>query len=261
MKVYDLYAFLQELAPLSLQMEFDNAGFLIGHEEQDVHRVLLSLDVTPAVIEEAVSQNIDLIITHHPVIFRPVKALTDSKPNSAMLLRLIENHISVISMHTNLDAAEGGVNDALISRFSCKKIGILDEKTGLGRIGEFEEEIPLSLFLATCRKVLCANGLRYISSAQKVKRVAFMGGAGADFIMEAVAMGCDTMVTGDVKYHEFLTAAENGLTLIDADHYCTENPIISVLFDKLSAVITDDVELRVSSVHKQPVQFYPFTEV
>ena len=253
-KVSEVYAFLCRLAPPELQLDFDNAGFLVGRADAEVRRVLLSLDVTGEVIGEAVERGAELIVSHHPVIFDPIKTITDKDSGGEMLLRLVENRLAVISMHTNLDIAEGGVNDALLALFGAECEGALD-KDGCGRIGLLREPIAFPAFLAVCKDRLKTAGLRYHDAGKPVRRLAVMGGAGGDGIEAARQSGCDTYLTSDVKYHQFLLAKELGINLIDGDHFCTENPVMSVLADKLSEAFPG-VSFFLSEKHGQTVRFF-----
>lgn len=246
--VKDIYNFLCTAAPLELQMGFDNSGFLVGRSEMPVKRVLLSLDVTAQVIDEAIEQGAELIISHHPVIFNAVKKITDEK-----LLRLIENSVAVVSMHTNLDIAEGGVNDVLLRLLGAEGDDALDDD-GCGRIGELSAPMAFEDFLNICKTRLNTKGLRYYYAGIPVKKLAVMGGAGGDFTALAFEKGCDTYVTADIKYNRFLEAAEMGINLIDADHFCTENPVMSVLKNRLSAAF-NEVEFNLSKVHGQIISF------
>ena len=246
--VGEIYGFLKELAPPELQMSFDNSGFQLGRLGAPVKCALLALDVTAEVIDEAAECGAELIISHHPLIFTPVKCISDEK-----LLRLAERGIAVISMHTNLDIAEGGVNDVLIARLGVQCEGVLDAD-GCGRIGALPEALPLDAFLARCKAALSTNGLRYYDAGRAVRRVAVMGGAGGESVCTAFEKGCDTCVTADIKYHHFLEAKELGINLIDGDHFCTENPVIPVLAERLRAEFAD-VEFRVSKVHRQVISF------
>lgn len=251
--VSDIYESLCRLAPPELQMSFDNAGFLLGHGDAEVKRALLSLDVTEEVIDEAIALHAELIVSHHPLIFHPEKTITDGSVLGRKLLRLIENHIAVISMHTNLDIAEGGVNDVLLSLLGAKALGPLDED-GCGRVGLLPAPLCMTDFLPYCKDKLRSAGLRYWDAGRQVYRIAVMGGSGADSIERAAALGCDTYVTADIKYHQFQTAVDLGINLIDGDHFCTENPVISDLCTKLT-VSHPDVCFSVSSVHRQIIRF------
>ena len=251
--VDDIFQYLCELAPLELQMDFDNAGLLVGYRNAAVSRAMLALDITEEVIREAAETDAQLIISHHPVIFHPTRSLTD-RAGEAIGLHLIENGLAAICMHTNLDIAPGGVNDVLMELLGANVEGPLDPDN-CGRVGTLPEESSMQDFLSLCKERLKANGLRYYDAGHPVKHLAVMGGAGGDSIRHAVEKGCDTYVTADLKYHSFLDAAELGLNLIDADHFCTENPVIGVLAEKLSLRFPD-VKFVVSQRHQQVISFF-----
>ena len=251
--VNDIYSYLCGVAPLSLACEWDNPGLLVGRADREVRRVLLSLDVTSDVISEAVQKDAELIVSHHPVIFTPQKSITDRDADGRILLSLIENRLAVISMHTNLDVAEGGVNDVLLSLFGAEPQGVLDED-GCGRIGLLPEEYSIQSFLSLCREKLNTAGLRYYDAGRPVRRLAVMGGAGGDSVERAFALGCDTYLTSDVKYHQFLLAKELGINLIDGDHFCTEAPVMPALAEKLADAFPE-LNCMLSERHRQTVSF------
>ena len=252
--VNDIFKRLCELTPLELQLEYDNSGFLLGRGESAVNRSLLALDVTEEVINEAIEENAQLIISHHPLIWEEMKSITDAEPGKGKLLRLIENGIAVISMHTNLDIAEGGVNDVLIALVGAKNEGSFDEE-GCGRKGSLERPMPLYDFLEICKTKLNTGGLRYYDSGRPVRQIAVLGGSGGSNLIGAWKAGCDTYVTADVKYSVFLQAKELGINLIDGDHFCTENPVIPVLAEKLRDAFPE-TEFIVSRRHGQTARFY-----
>ena len=252
--VKDIYDKLCEIAPLELQLEFDNSGFLLGHADAPVERVLLSLDVTAEVAQEAIERGAQLIVSHHPVIWEEMKSLTDLRPGNDKLLRLIENGIAVISMHTNLDMAEGGVNDILIELLGALNEGPFDEE-GCGRKGSLAAPMPLRDFLALCKERLCSDGLRFYDAGRPVEHIAVLGGSGGSNFIGAWQAGCDTFVTADVKYSVFLQARELGMNLIDGDHFCTENPVIPALAERLRAAFPE-TEFIVSEKHDQTVRFF-----
>lgn len=262
-KVKEILEFLNGLAPLELKMDFDNVGLLVGNADGQVSKVLLALDITDEVIDEAASIGAELIVSHHPIIFEPMKDVLYSDQGGRKIIKLIKNNISAICMHTNLDIAAGGVNDALISALGATSTAYLEytgtdsngEKMGCGRVGELENKMPLTEFLAMCKTALNANGLRYHDAGIKVKKLAVMGGSGGSCVRLAKELGCDTYVTSDIKYNSFLDAKELGINLIDADHFCTENVIISVLHEKLSAEFSK-CEFRVSEKHCQTARFF-----
>lgn len=250
--VNDLLRFLTVFAPLELQLDFDNSGFLVGHGDAEVKRVLLALDITNDVIEEAIQKEANLIISHHPIIFHPLASLTDNGAGSKVM-RLAENRIAAICMHTNLDIADGGVNDVLIRLLGASCTDSLD-KDGCGRVGFLPEPLSLERFLEHCKSILHTNGIRYVNAGKPVQKLAVMGGAGADSLRDAYEKGCDTYVTADVKYHQFLDALELGVNLIDADHFCTENPIIPVLAEMLEKAYPN-IRFLISEKHRALISF------
>lgn len=262
-KVRDVYDFLNALAPVSLKMDFDNVGLLVGDHEAEVNKCLLALDISDEVIREAKKINAQLIVSHHPLIFDPLKNITADDLIGRKIIELIKNDISAICMHTNLDIADGGVNDALINALGAQASGFLEpcgtdaegREVGCGRVGELEKNFEFADFLSMCKQTLNVNGLRYHNAGEKVKKLAVMGGSGGSCIALAKSMGCDTYVTSDIKYNGFLDAKELGINLIDADHFCTENVIIPVLAEKLGKAF-GGIEFVISEIHKQTVQFF-----
>lgn len=251
--VNDVFRRLCAWAPLELQMDFDNSGFQIGRGDVEVSRILLALDITDDVVSEAEELGAQLIVTHHPLLFHPPRTLTDGDPETARILRLAERHLAVISMHTNLDIAQGGVNDVLIRLLGAQPECALDAD-GCGRVGCLPEPMELPDFLKLCRNRLRVNGLRYVSGGRPVRRLAVMGGAGADSMDAAWQKGCDTYVTADIKYHQFLRAKDLDMNLIDADHFCTENPVIFNLRDRLQQEFPD-LRIEVSQRHGPVIAF------
>lgn len=252
--VYDL---LQEKAPFELQLGFDNAGFLVGRGDAPVSRILVSLDITEPVIQEARELGAELIVSHHPVIWGGAKTVTDQTPTGRKLLAMAENHIAGICAHTNLDAVADGVNDALASRLGLEDIAQLKQDGvdgqgrpyGIGRIGTVQEQ-PLYDFALFVKETLGSNGIRLVDGGKPVHKVAVGGGSCSDMIGDALALGCDTFVTADVKYDGFLDAKALGLNLIDAGHFPTEDVVCPVLRDWLTARFPE-VEVAVSKVHRE----------
>lgn len=252
--VNDILSFLMMKAPAELALGFDNVGLLVGRRSKPVSRVLLALDITDEVISEAIAENADLIVSHHPLFFE-LKDVSDRSWTGERALRLAENGIAAICMHTNLDAAQGGVNDALMAALGAAVTGILDPESQIGRIGILEAAATMDAFLPQVKSALCVNGLRYHDAGKPVHKIAVCGGSGGGDIPLAYAAGCDTYVTADIKYDPFLEAKHLGLNLIDADHFCTENVVIPVLRDWLAGAFPE-TDLRISSVHTQTIQFF-----
>ena len=245
---------LAERAPLEKKLGFDNVGLLVGRSDRPVNRVLAALDITDEVIREAVEKNAELIVSHHPLFFE-LKCVTDEIWTGERVLSLAENRIAAICMHTNLDAAQGGVNDALLAAVGCSCAEELDPASGIGRIGVRQAPTELSAFLAEIKTSLRCAGLRYHDAGRPVYKVAVCGGSGGGEIPLAHAAGCDTYVTADIKYDAFLEAKHLGINLIDADHFCTENVVVPVLKDWIEASFSD-VEVLISAVHGQTAQFF-----
>ena len=252
--VSDILTFLDSKAPMAGKMGFDNVGLLVGRGQAPVRRVLVSLDITGPVIREAADWGAELIVSHHPLFFE-LKAVSDAAMEGELALSLAEKGIAAICMHTNLDAAQGGVNDALMAALGGTVTGVLEPDTRIGRIGELPEEMAFGDFLRQVKAALAGNGLRYHDAGRPVKHLAVCGGSGGGDIGLAAAAGCDTFVTADIKYHQFLEAAHVGVNLIDADHFSTENVVTPVLRDWLQAAFPE-AEVRLSRVHGQTARFF-----
>lgn len=257
--VREIYQYLDGLAPFSLQMDFDNAGFLVGRGDRTVDKILVSLDITEEVVSEAVELGCQLIVSHHPVIFFPAKSVTDATPDGRILLSLVEHNIAAICAHTNLDVVSGGVNDALAQRLGLTNIEQLKQDGvdssgrpyGIGRVGN-TAGVPMyaPAFAAFVKETLGANGVRFVDARRPVRRVAVGGGACSDMMKDAIALGCDTFVTADVKYNGFLDAKALGLNLIDAGHYPTEQVVVPVLAKWLADGLPK-VEVYTTQRHKE----------
>lgn len=252
--VREIESALYELAPRALAAEWDNVGLLVGRPDREVRRVLVSLDITESVADEAEHAGADLIVAHHPVIFHPAKSVTDRDPAGRLLLRLVEGGLSAICMHTNLDAARGGVNDALAAALGLENAAPVAED-GIARTGTLPEALALPDFLARVKTALSPNGMRYADGGRPVRKVAVGGGACGDFLWEAAAMGCDTFVTADLKYNHFLDAQALGLTVVDAGHFPTENVVCPVLAQYLREKFPG-LLVEMSTVHHEIIQYY-----
>ena len=229
--VGDILEFLNVKAPVSMKLDFDNVGLLVGDENWTVDTVLLSLDITADVVREAAALGAGLVVSHHPLFFG-LKTVSSLDPQGKKAVDLLAARIAAVCMHTNLDAADGGVNDALAAA-----LGLRDAKPyepeHICRLGRLPEAQSLADFLTLVKNRLCCAGLRYADGGKPVHLVAVGGGSCGSMLEETAATGCDTFVTADVKYDVFLRAKELGLNLIDAGHFNTENVVIPVLADWL----------------------------
>lgn len=247
--VNEVVELLDELMPPRLAEEWDNVGLMIGRRGKSVRKILLALDLTKDVVEQAVTKNIDLIVTHHPAVFKKLRSIVDNDWQQDLLLTLAEKGIAVYSAHTNLDCVSTGVNDVLAQLLKLQDVDVLDGSNGLGRVGDVAP-CNLSEFAQYVKQVLKA-GYVVIGDAHKpVRRVAVCGGAGSDLIDVALDKGADTLVTGDVKYHSAQQAVFSGLNIIDAGHQPTELPVLDKLADRLSLRLAEreiDIKVYVAS--------------
>ncbi len=240
-KIYD---YIDSIAPFSGQAEWDNSGFLVGERGAKADRILFALDATAQVIHEAVEKNCTLLITHHPILFNPVKAFTEADP-----AYLAAKHgISVICAHTSYDFAAGGVADVL-----CAAVGLTDVRAsecGEFRIGKTTCSAAQA-FAQTVKAALHAQV--FVALPQKqVETVAVCGGAGASFLHAAKEQGADLLLTGEAKHHEMLDAAAQDIALVVAGHFETERPAICKLRERVQAAFPETVCLLSEQV--SPVQ-------
>lgn len=252
--VADILNFVEALAPRELKMDWDNVGLNCGRRSAPVRKILLALDPFEHVCQEAVQWGADLLVTHHPLIFRPLPMVTDDAAITRGLIELIRHDISHICAHTNLDCAPGGVNDALAAVLGLENPQPLGAYGGMMRCGEVPQQ-SLETFLSFVKEKLHCDGLRYCDGGKPVHKVAVGGGSCSDGLYDTILAGCDTFVTSDVKYNGFWDAKEQGLNLIDAGHFHTENPVISVLAAKIAAHFPD-VEVKISETHADCMKYY-----
>lgn len=256
MKVRELYGFFENRIPKSLSCEWDNDGLMCcPNGEKEVKRVLVTLDVTSGAVEYAIKNGYDVIISHHPFIYKGLRAVDDVGYVSSRLISLIESGISVMSFHTRLDAVSGGVNDRLCELFEIRNAEALyEEGIPLGRVGELESEISAEELAHRVKSALGAPFVLLSDAKQGVKRVAVVGGSGKDMIEAARHAGADALVSGRLDYHPMTDAPdfnECRISLIEAGHFYTENPVCEVLRGLvLDADSTIECDLYFSNVIK-----------
>ena len=251
-KAKDILQFIESIAPTGLKMDWDNIGLLCGRGDKDVRTVLVALDPFPHVCDEAIEVGADLLVTHHPLIFEGLKAVTDQTTVGQAIMKLIGNDITAINAHTNLDCAEGGVNDTLAELLELTDISVIGSEHLL-RAGSFECALPA--FLQHIKAKLGCQGLRYVDGGKPVSRVAVGGGSCGSELMEVIEAGCDTFVTADIKYNQFWDAKAFGINLIDAGHFQTENPICAVLAEKIQAAFPE-LQVVLAKSHRDCMEFY-----
>ena len=256
--VREIESALFRLAPREGAMDWDNVGLLLGDPGREVSRVLVALDITEAMADEAIALGCELIVAHHPLMnckWLPVQTVRSDTPQGHLLMKLLGKGVSAICMHTNLDVCAGGVNDCLAAALRLEDPEPLGDPEGLCRMGTLQSSMPLQDFARVVCKALKANGVRWADAGKPVYRVAVGGGACGDFQDYAIAAGCDTFVTSDLTYHTFLDAKGKGINLIDAGHFPTEDPVCAKLSSYLTAQFPELAVTKAAS-HREVVQYY-----
>ena len=251
---------MELLAPTYLKEDFDNVGLMVGDKNKEVKKVLLALDCTLKVIEEAKKENVELIITHHPLIFKRPSSITTDTLQGKKIIELIKNDISLYSSHTNLDSVENGLNDTIVSILGFDNSKILeknkrDDKAGLGRIVSLKESIQLEDLISKIKKSLNINNLRVVKGKDKVNKIAIINGSGQDFIGKAVALGADCIITGDTTYHFASDYKEMEISILDVGHFASEQITFFNVMENLKEKFKD-VEFITSTVEEDPFSFY-----
>lgn len=254
--VNDILHCLEEFAPYELAESWDNCGLMTGERGQKIDRILCALDATEDVIAEAIRRQAQLVVAHHPLIFTSVRCVTGDDMTGRALRQAICNNISVICMHTNADCAQGGVNDALARALKLHHVVNMEagENRMLGRVGDLSDPMSPKIFAAYVKNALGAGGVRYTDGGRMIRRVAVGGGACGKMMDAAIAKGADAFVIGDCSYDIMQRAQALGLTLVDAGHYPTENPIAYAFAEHLSHSFPT-VCAMVSEDHKDCIQF------
>ena len=246
-KVQDILNFVETLAPRSMKMDWDNVGLLCGSRSTPVTKVLVALDPFEHVCKEAADWGAEVIVTHHPIIFSGLKSVTAD----SLVYKLISKGISVISMHTNLDQADGGVNDALCDALDLFDVEALITSDGFSMRKGFLDQPEDPYSFAKHIKEALGGAVKFVAGDHDITTVAVCGGSGGDFLIDAVKMGADALVTADVKHHLFIEAGRLGISLYDAGHFNTEDVIVSVLCRDIAGAFP---ELDVSECHFSKIE-------
>ena len=239
--VSDIYAFINEIAPFDTAMDFDNVGILVGDSNQNVEKILVALDITNEVVNEAKFAGAQLIVSHHPVIFNGVKSIE----SNCAVYNMIQNGITAICAHTNLDSAANGVNKCLADALKLKNLKPLSfyeakgQKCVLGLIGVLNTEMNAKDFAVLVKNALNCNGVRYTAAEGAIKTVAVCSGSGGDLINNAVALGADAYVTGEIKHHEILIANEKNICIVDTGHFKSEDVVVEPLVNLIKTKFED----------------------
>lgn len=251
-----LYNAMKQIAPLELAEHWDNPGLLVDCGGE-VRRVLVALDITPEVVAEAAEKHCEAIVSHHPVIFSPLKKLSPQD----VPFQLVQAGISAVCMHTNLDAAEGGVNEVLAHIFHMRKMETF--ANGCGRVGEIDWNSVKGLAYQVQKELSArcnppeegpAVQIKLVDNGGYVRRLAVISGAGGSLFEEAIAMGADCLLTGEANHHHAIDAKRLGLSLIVAGHYATEFPVTVAVAEKLRTALPE-LEVLVSAANKDPYTY------
>ena len=264
MKCQAIIDMLERLAPKKMAEDWDNPGLLAGSPKQEIDKVMVCLDVSIPVVEAAIEAGADMIVAHHPMIFKGVRQLRTDLYDGRMFQLILSHDIAVYAAHTNLDIAPGGVNDVLAQAVGLESIEpfvVTDAEKGysLGRLGYLPQKKSLDEFVLDVKAGLGIEHLRIVRASNKpIRKVALCSGAGAEFVPKAAFKGADVYLTGDVKYHDAQAAVQQGINIIDAGHFGTEFPVVAALADYLrqeARRMKQDLEIATDQVSHDFFEF------
>lgn len=245
-KVKDIISVLEKKYSKNNAENWDNVGLLVGKLNQEVKKVQFSLDATDCAIENAIKNDVDMIITHHPMIFKPIKTITTMDILGKKIIKLIENKKSLYAMHTNLDASKGGLNDYILELLEVKEskiidINEIDNEAGIGRIYTLSEKVNLEKYAEFVKEKLKIKNIRIIcgDKTKGIRKVALINGSGMNYWRKVKSLGADLFITGDVGYHEALDAKEAGINIFDIGHFESENCFVELLIKEVKEMGLD----------------------
>ena len=260
MKIKEITKFLEGYASLQYQESYDNCGLIVGNENTEAKGALIALDCTEEVIDEAIAEDCNLIVAHHPIIFNGLKKLNGSNYIERTVIKAIKNDLAIYAIHTNLDNAHNGVSAKIAERLGLENCKVLSPKSdlnqqvGLGIIGELKESIKTSKFLIDIKTNMQTNCIRHTSLVKEdVKRVAVCGGSGSVLLKNAKAVDADIFISADFKYHDFFDA-ENDIVIADIGHYESEQFTKDLIYDLLVKNFTK-FAVRLSKVNTNPIKY------
>ena len=258
MKVKDIIGVIEDFAPLGLQEKWDNSGLCIGSPEDEVSSVLLGLDCTPELVDEAVACGADMIVTHHPLIFSGLKKISAEDPVGEAVIKAVRAGISIYAAHTSADKVLAGVSGAMAARLGLENVAILDEDgegTGLGVVGDLPQPLTAS---EAVELVKSRFGLKAMRASRPVEgmisRVAMCGGSGGSLIGAAKASGAQLYISGDISYHNFFTT--EGFMLMDIGHYESEIEIVDILFSLIKKNFPTFAVRITQNIYNNPIFYF-----
>ena len=256
----ELFAFFEDIAPKHLAEDYDNVGLLVEGETDEIECLVLALDADEQIVCDAKKQGAQLIVTHHPVMFRPLNRLTEEEGGERTVRRLLQSGIGLFAMHTNFDAAKDGLCDAFLDSFGefSRRSSFSGEADGIGRIGLLKESVTLADLLQKGRALYAKNApLFYVGDEQaEVRKVAVCNGGGGDLLFEAASLGADVYISGDFKHHHARFAYENHINLIQINHYDAEIAFCTLMQKKLQAAFGSRLKVLISNHEKSPWKCY-----
>ncbi len=231
MTVYELNRYMNEKIPRELSCAWDNDGLMCCPDgNREVKKVLFCMDVTPEAIDFAIDNEYDLIVSHHPLIFKGVKSVSGDFGIPSRIIKLIKNDVSVMSFHTRFDAVDGGVNDTLAEIFELSNIEkVVCDGIEMMRVGDLKCEMSIEDFVNLVKEKLGCEHLNFACNSGRVYRLAVLGGGGGSYIKDAYFAGADTYLSGEIGYHNLTDCKDNHVNLVEAGHYYTENPALKNL--------------------------------
>lgn len=262
-KVKDFMKLVESHAPISYKEDYDNVGLMVGDGEDIITGILFSMDTTNAVIEEAKEKGVNLIVSHHPLLFMKPKSITNETAQGKKIIKLIRNNINLYAAHTNLDSVKDGMNDTIVKMFDYLDFDIIEKcpfdfDSGIGRIVYLRTAIKLKDFIEKTKKVLDVPLLRYSGDLnQTVNRIAIINGSGQSYFQKSIELGADCILTADTTYHHVQELEELGVAIVDPGHYLSEKNVYNHLMMKMVKKFNQefDVPVYFSEVEKDPYQF------
>lgn len=238
MRTDEIIKILENKFPKNNAEDWDNVGLIVGHNKKNVKKIQFSLDVTEKSIEQAIKHNIDMIISHHPMIFKSIKQVNDLSLVGNKILELAKHGINVYTLHTNLDASSNGLNDYILKRLDVKNSKIIDatdDGVGIGRYFNLNEEITISNYIDILKNSLKIDKVRFVGEniEKKIKKVAIINGSAMSYWKKVKHLNIDLFITGDISYHDALDAKEEGLSLVDFGHYESESFFYEIIKEEL----------------------------
>ena len=258
MKVRDIINVIESFAPLSIQENWDNSGLCVGSEDDEVTSVLLGLDCTPELVDEAVECGADMIVTHHPLIFSGLKKISPDDQVGAAVIKAIKAGISIYAAHTSADKVIAGVSGAMASRLGLVNVSILDEDgegTGLGVVGDLPQPVTAAEAVTLVKERFGLKALRASRPVEgMISRVAMCGGSGGSLIKAAMASGAQLYLSGDISYHNFFT--RDGFMIMDIGHYESEIEIVDILFSLLRKNFPTFAVRITQNIYSNPIFYF-----